>query len=215
VRVEVVRSARRRKTVQAREVNGVLRVSIPASMTIADEERWVAEMVRRMERRSAGNAIDLAARAEALAQRYGLPRPATIRWVDNQEARWGSCTPSDGTIRISSRLVREPAWVLDYVIVHELAHLSAPHHDARFWTLVGRYPRTERARGFLIARGLEPGLDDEPDVLSGDVPTRGSRRRDPRFERPGDGSGAAGARRRPDVRPDPVGNGAAPRLPGF
>jgi predicted metal-dependent hydrolase len=143
----------------------VLRVSIPAAMTVADEERWVAEMVRRMERRAARETIDLAARAEALAQRYGLPQPATIRWVDNQECRWGSCTPSDGAIRISSRLVGEPAWVLDYVIVHELAHLSAPHHDRRFWAIVGRYPRTERARGFLMARGLDhdPDLDQYPD----------------------------------------------------
>ena len=166
VRVEVVRSARRRKTVQARKVDGVLRVSIPAAMTVADEERWVAEMVRRMERRGARETIDLPARAEALALRYGLPQPVTIRWVDNQEGRWGSCTPSDGTIRISSRLVGEPAWVLDYVIVHELAHLSAPHHDRRFWALVGRYPRTERARGFLMARGLDhhPDLDREPDL---------------------------------------------------
>ena len=54
--------------------------------------------------------------------------------------------------------------MLDYVIVHELAHLRAPRHDARFWALVGRYPRTERARGFLIARGLEHGLDDEPEA---------------------------------------------------
>lgn len=159
----MVRSARRRKTVQARKVGGVLRVSIPAGMTVADEERWVAEMVRRMERRSAGDSIDLPARAEALAQRYGLPQPAAIRWVDNQECRWGSCTPADGTIRISSRLVGEPMWVLDYVIVHELAHLSVPHHDRRFWALVGRYPRTERARGFLMARGL----DHEPDLPSG------------------------------------------------
>jgi predicted metal-dependent hydrolase len=164
VRVEVVRSARRRKTVQARKVGGVLRVSIPAGMTVADEKRWVAEMVQRMERRAAGDSIDLPARAEALAQRYDLRRPATIRWVDNQECRWGSCTPSDGTIRISSRLVGEPGWVLDYVIVHELAHLSVPRHDRRFWALVGRYPRTERARGFLMARGLdhEPDLPDEP-----------------------------------------------------
>jgi predicted metal-dependent hydrolase len=162
VKVEVVRSARRRKTVQAREVGGVLRVSIPAGMTAADEEKWVAEMVRRMERRAATEGIDLPARAQALADRYGLQRPLAIRWVDNQEWRWGSCTPSDRTIRISSRLVGEPAWVLDYVIVHELAHLSVPRHDNRFWALVRRYPRAERAHGFLMARGLDSGLDDEP-----------------------------------------------------
>jgi predicted metal-dependent hydrolase len=155
VKVEVVRSPRRRKTVQAREVDGILRVSIPATMTTADEERWVAEMMRRMERRAAADGVDLERRAEQLATRYRLRRPASIRWADNQEWRWGSCTPADGAIRISTRLASEPAWVLDYVIVHELAHLEVARHDAAFWVLVNRYPKTERARGFLMARGVE------------------------------------------------------------
>ena len=155
MKVEVVRSARRRSTVQARRVNGVLRVSIPASMTKVEEERWVSEMVRRMERTQATEQIDLERRAAALAARYRLDRPESIRWVGNQEWRWGSCTPSDRSIRISSRLVGEPGWVLDYVIVHELAHLSVGGHGPDFWSLVNRYPKAERARGFLIARGMD------------------------------------------------------------
>lgn len=153
--VEIIRSPKRRKTVQARQVGGVLRVSIPATMSKADEQRHVAEMVRRMQRRSESSTLDLADRAAVLASAHGLPRPVTIRWVDNQEWRWGSCTPSEGTIRISTRLAAEPAWVLDYVIMHELAHLVVHGHGPEFWALVGRYPRTERARGFLMARGLE------------------------------------------------------------
>lgn len=160
MKVEVVRSARRRKTVQARAVDGVLRVSIPATMTKVEEERWVTEMVRRIERRQATDEIDLERRSGELATRYRLSRPDSIRWVTNQEWRWGSCTPSDRTIRISSRLVGEPGWVLDYVIVHELAHLSIRAHNRQFWDLVERYPRAERARGFLMARGLETE-DDE------------------------------------------------------
>jgi predicted metal-dependent hydrolase len=165
VKVEVVRSPRRRKTVQAREVDGVLRVSIPATMTKADEDRWVAEMVRRMKRRAGTAQVDLLPRAEELARRYGLSVPGSIRWSDNQEWRWGSCTPATRTVRISSRLAREPGWVLDYVIVHELAHLDVARHDRRFWALVERYPLAERARGFLMARaagpgGTEPGNDD-------------------------------------------------------
>ena len=156
MKVEVRRSARRRKTVQAREVDGVLRVSIPATMTKADEDHWVKEMIRRMERRSRTVEIDLTQRAHHLAARHRLPRPASIRWTSNQRWRWGSCTPADGSIRISSRLASEPAWVLDYVIVHELAHLAIPHHGHAFWAVVNRYPKTERARGFLMARGLEP-----------------------------------------------------------
>lgn len=155
MKVEVIRSARRRKTVQARTVNGVLRVSIPATMTRVEEERWVTEMVRRIERQQATDDIDLERRAKDLADRYRLPVPDSIRWVTNQEWRWGSCTPSDRTIRISSRLVGEPGWVLDYVIVHELAHLSIRAHSQDFWDLVNRYPKAERARGFLMARGLE------------------------------------------------------------
>jgi predicted metal-dependent hydrolase len=163
MKVEVVRSARRRKTVQARAVNGVLRVSIPASMTKVEEDRWVTEMVRRIERRQATDEIDLERRAGELAARYRLPTPDSIRWVTNQEWRWGSCTPSDRTIRISARLVGEPGWVLDYVIVHELAHLAIRGHTRQFWALVERYPRAERARGFLMARGFEtePETDTE------------------------------------------------------
>jgi predicted metal-dependent hydrolase len=94
-----------------------------------------------------------------LARRYGLPQPARTDWADNQSARWGSCTPARGTIRISRRLAEFPGWVLDYVIVHELAHLAVHGHGPDFWALVDRYPRTERARGFLIAKGLEEDPD--------------------------------------------------------
>ena len=48
-----------------------------------------------------------------------------------------------------------PAWVRDYVVMHELAHLLVAGHGPRFWELVNRYPLTERARGYLMAVGLE------------------------------------------------------------
>jgi predicted metal-dependent hydrolase len=156
---EVIRSPKRRKTVQARLVGGVVQVLIPARLTTAEEQRWVAEMVGRFQRKAVVEPIDLAARAEVLALRYGLPQPASIRWVDNQEWRWGSCTPADRTIRLSKRLGGFTGWVVDYVIVHELAHLSVAGHGRDFWALVNRYPKTERARGFLIAKGMDG--DDE------------------------------------------------------
>jgi len=148
--VDVVRSARRTKTVQAREVDGRLRVLIPSSMSVADERLWVAEMQRRVALLDAEMDDDaLSRRAAALARRYALPIPESVRWSDGQSHRWGSCTPATATIRISARLARAPSWVLDYVLVHELAHLVIPSHDARFRTLLARYPKTERARGFL------------------------------------------------------------------
>lgn len=151
--VEVVRSPRRRRTIQARRTGDRLRVMIPDSLSAADEERWVAEMVRRAERREDGRRIALDQRALRLAQRHELPLPSSIRWVDNQVSRWGSCSPDGGTVRLSLQLARYPDWVLDYVIVHELAHLVVPTHDQRFWSLVGRYPLAERARGYLMAKG--------------------------------------------------------------
>lgn len=172
--IEVVRSARRRKTVSARQVDGVLRISIPATMTEAEEHRWVGEMSRRFERRNTSAGIDLDARAASLARRYDLPRPSAIRWVDDQRTRWGSCTPATGSIRLSSRLAGFPGWVLDHVIVHELAHLVEPGHGPAFQALVARHPLGERATGFLLAMSRGEALEEGPedagagDVLEGD-----------------------------------------------
>jgi predicted metal-dependent hydrolase len=154
VEIEVVRSRRRTKTVSARMVDGVLRIALPAWMSSADEARWIAEMTRRMGRQTDASGIDLVARATALARRHRLPEPRSIRWVGNQSDRWGSCTPLDGTIRISDRVAGFPPWVLDYVIIHELAHLTEPGHGPAFRALERRYPRAERAIGFLLAKGM-------------------------------------------------------------
>jgi hypothetical protein len=153
----VRRSARRRRTVTAYRESGRTVVLIPAAFTPAEERRWVAQMVAKLQtreerrRRSLGGDEQLMARARELAAAHldGVPQPTSVRWVDNQQRRWGSCTPGDGSIRLSSRLRGMPEYVVDYVLVHELAHLIEPSHDQRFWALVGRYPRAERAQGFL------------------------------------------------------------------
>jgi predicted metal-dependent hydrolase len=155
--VEVRRSARRRRTVTAYRELGRTVVLIPAAFSPAEERRWVAQMVAKLQtreerrKRSLGGDLELMARARALSTAHldGLAEPASIRWVDNQHRRWGSCTPADRSIRLSSRLRSMPEYVVDYVLVHELAHLIEPGHDERFWALVARYPRAERARGFL------------------------------------------------------------------
>jgi predicted metal-dependent hydrolase len=94
---------------------------------------------------------ELMRRATELSARYlsGGARPSSVRWVDNQQSRWGSCTPADGTIRVSARLRGMPGYVLDYVLLHELAHLLRAAHDERFWALLQGYPRLEGARGYL------------------------------------------------------------------
>jgi predicted metal-dependent hydrolase/catechol 2,3-dioxygenase-like lactoylglutathione lyase family enzyme len=153
--VDVVRSRRRTKTVQAREVDGRLEVRIPAWMSAADERGWVAEMQRRVAERSRPlDDAGLAARAHSLARRYHLPAPDSVRWSHRHRRRWGSCTPATGSVRIAARLAAVPPWVLDAVLVHELAHLEEIGHGAPFRALTARYPRTERAEGFLEGFGL-------------------------------------------------------------
>lgn len=166
--VEVRRSARRRRTVTAYRQDGRTVVLIPASFTRSEERSWVDRMVAKLEtrenrgRRSLGNDDELMTRARALSRAHlGGVQPTSVRWVDNQHRRWGSCTPADGSIRLSSRLRGMPDYVVDYVLVHELAHLLEPAHDAAFWALVGRYPRAERALGYL--EGVEARTGVVPD----------------------------------------------------
>jgi len=152
VHVEVTRSPRRHKTVQARLVDGVLRIAIPDAFSEAEERHWVTTMETRFQNRRDADLIDLSARAGVLAERHGLPLPASIEWSGRQRTLWGSCTIGTERIRISRRAAAFPTWVLDYIIVHELAHLDVPKHDKAFWRLVHRYHLAERARGYLIAK---------------------------------------------------------------
>ena len=171
--VEVRRSRRRRRTVSAyRDDDGTIVVLLPARMTKAEEQEWVATMVARLERseaRSKPSDASLTRRAETLSQRYleGLARPASVRWVANQQHRWGSCTPADKAIRLSDRLQGMPSWVIDYVLLHELAHLLEKGHTRAFWRMVDRYPKADRARGFLegvaLAAKWEMSADDVPE----------------------------------------------------
>jgi predicted metal-dependent hydrolase len=172
--VEVRRSRRRRRTVAAYQDGDRVVVLIPARFTPAEEAEWVQKMVARLEareRRSHRGDDALATRARELSRRYlgGAVTAKTVRWVDNQGSRWGSCTPSDRTIRLSSRLQGMPPWVVDYVLLHELAHLAVPGHGPRFWALLEAYPRTERARGYLEGVAATAGLDLSDTADDGEI----------------------------------------------
>lgn len=149
--VEIVRSRRRKRTLQASVVAGAIRVQVPAGLPEEEERRLVDRLVARVHRKLETGRIDLSSRASKLARRFDLPEPDRISWSDRQDLRWGSCTPSRDTIRISTRLAGLPGFVLDYVLVHELAHLQVSGHGEDFWALVGRYRLAERARGYLMA----------------------------------------------------------------
>lgn len=154
-------------------------VLLPARFTRAQELQWVPKMVdsvlrreqRATERGPRRSDSVLLERAVLLSARHlgGLARPIEVRWVATMRTRWASCTPADRSIRVSERLRSAPDWVLDYVLVHELAHLLVPGHGPEFWAWVDRYPRTERARGYLEGLTAGAGLDmspeaDEPDA---------------------------------------------------
>ena len=158
--VEVVRSHKRKKTVSAELKDGVLVVRAPARMTEAELAPIIDKLRRRLQKRAnppPPTDNDLEKMAQQLNRDYfnGRLQWQSIRYVTNQNKRFGSCTPANGTIRLSHRLAAMPKWVLTYVLMHELSHLEEANHGPNFWALVNKYPLTERARGYLMAIGLE------------------------------------------------------------
>lgn len=157
--------------------NGTAVVAIPARFTAAQESEWVHRMLEKLHRQGEKRAdkgrrqpatdAALAAHAADLSGQYfgGRAVPTSVRWVSNQNSRWGSATPSEGTIRLSEKLRPMPQWVIDYVLLHELAHLLVTSHNAAFWKLLEAYPDTMRAKAFLegvsfaTSRGLAAGGD--------------------------------------------------------
>jgi predicted metal-dependent hydrolase len=158
--VRVIRSARRRRTLSARWIGEDIEVRVPASLAPAVAEAQVARLVERLTARRrppdpAAEERALLARCQVLAARYldGGRLPSRVRYVAPMASRWASTTPDTGEIRLSAATRAYPAWVRDYLLLHELAHFRVRGHGKAFWRLLGRYPRTERARGYLMAKG--------------------------------------------------------------
>jgi predicted metal-dependent hydrolase len=153
--VKIITSRKRRRTVAARMRSGVLELLVPASMPLVEREHWAEVMSRRLERRAARSRPTdgrLEQRARQLNERHfdGLLRWRSIGFAE-MERQWGSCTFTDGAIRIARRAASLPDWVLDHLLVHELAHLVHSDHGPDFHELENRYPLTERAKGYLLA----------------------------------------------------------------
>ena len=190
--VVIRRSARRRRTLQARREGDKIVVLVPATLAARDYERLVPRLIERVRAREAGGTRRSDAALEKSATRLAkelaadlnlLPRLTSVAWSTRQNRRWGSCTTTTGEIRLSSRLQSMPDWVIDYVLFHELIHLEEGNHSRRFHELVRRYPAHDRAVGFLhgVAHALsnpdepwpsdidEPDQPDQSDELSGGV----------------------------------------------
>ena len=160
--IEIRSSTRRRKTIAAHWEGDRIVVVVPHRLSKRERQLYADELAGRLiasraQRRPTDAA--LMARAAELSQRYlgGEAVPSSVTWSSRHQTRWGSCTPSDRTIRISDRLQGVPSWVLDTVLLHELAHLLHPEHSPEFHRLVDRHPKMAESDVFLAgyALGLE------------------------------------------------------------
>ncbi|MDO4928933.1 MAG: M48 family metallopeptidase [Corynebacterium sp.] len=156
--IKVIRSTRRKRSAAARINGNVIEVRIPAGLSTKREAALIEDVVAKVHRRSTSVGVgdeQLTLRAEELNRTYLDSKASwrSIRWASNQLRRWGSCTPSTGEIRISSRLREVPGYVLDSVLLHELAHTIESNHSKAFYDLLANYPKQERAEGFLEAWG--------------------------------------------------------------
>ena len=158
--VEVVKSARRRKTVSARMEGERLKLLVPTHSTRADVADYLAQLAPRVlkqqeqfreHKRQRGSDEFLQARAQELITRY-LPEleiPESIVWVANQNTRWGSATPARGRIRLLNLIQQAPDYVIDFVLFHELCHFVELNHTPAFRALESLYPRKAEAEAYL------------------------------------------------------------------
>jgi predicted metal-dependent hydrolase len=171
--VEVKRDGRLRTTVRWAIHGDHVTVRVPKFMhkreidNILDKD-LIPKILKQRRRSTRLNDDELNARAKHINHRYfdGEITWHSIRWVSNMHKRLGSFTTggtTDGDIRISDRIKSWPAYVVDYVIAHELAHRIHPNHSRAFWDYLARYPMTERARGFIEGVAYAEGGD--PDDL--------------------------------------------------
>ena len=163
-RLEVRRSSRRKKTISVHREGDVIVVNAPKWMSNADVERHARELVARLQKREGAPKSDTELLTRALWVRMEFlpeaPEPTSVRWA-TQERRWGSCSTLERSIRISSQLQRAPQYVIDAVIVHELAHLLRADHGSEFKQLISRYPENARADAFLSGLSFGKGLPNE------------------------------------------------------
>ncbi len=159
--IKVIRSPDRKKTIQAKLIGETIVIYLPCGMHREEERKIIERMKKKIENKRLKRNINkddyLIKRFAEFNNRYFQEalRVNSIEFVTNQESRRGSCTPANGTIRLSHKLLDMPKWVLDYVLMHEMSHLLHPDHSKAFWEKVSEYKYAERARGFLMAKGME------------------------------------------------------------
>lgn len=163
--IEIRSSGRRKKTGAAHWSGSRIIVQIPARLRGRERQLFVEELVERLVTQRPHTPLgdaSLEERARVLAALYldGVAF-ASVRWVTNQKRRWASCSPATREIRVSERLRQCPEWVIDAVLVHELAHLIEVDHSEAFYRLASRHPRQDECALFLEGFALGLGLSME------------------------------------------------------
>ncbi len=168
--IVVIRSTRRKKNISAYRQGGRIVVSIPARMSKADEREMVPQMVAKIRAQEAAATMSeetLQARVAELLSELAPEitlRPSSINWRGMRE-RWGSCTGTDRTIRISDRLKGAPDYVVDYVLFHEAIHLQYFDHGPEFKALLARCPREDQAEAYLSGYEAAENALTAPEAL--------------------------------------------------
>lgn len=126
------------------EIRFAQRFFIPASQVSKRVETLREWYVRKAEEK-------IVPRVKQHACQLGV-EVADVKIVDNRY-RWGSCTPNNN-INLNWRLIKAPMFVIDYVIIHELAHLIEANHTPRFWNIIrAQTPTMDKAKAWLKEYG--------------------------------------------------------------
>jgi predicted metal-dependent hydrolase len=143
-RLQVERTGRKRP--DAAFEGDLLRVRLPAGLSAGKEAGLLPGLIARAAGREFRPRLE--ERLEALNRLHFRKQPGRVAFRDNR-VLWGSCS-AKGNISIATRLLLAPREVLDYVLIHELAHLVERSHSARFWRLVAAaMPAWEQSRRWL------------------------------------------------------------------
>lgn len=160
--IEVRRSTKRKKTIEAYRNGEKVIVSIPARMSQREANQVVDEMVKKILHDESYPTNDqLYSRALLINEKFldGKAIPVSVEWSSRMSRIWGACTIEDKTIRISDRLRDAPEYALDYLLLHELIHILVPGHGPEFRELLEKYPELARAEGYFEGRTHRPSGD--------------------------------------------------------
>ncbi len=143
------------KNINVRLCDQTLRVSVPLHLSPDMLNRVLPDLARRLLRRQRTRHINSVIDALELARQVALrfPQPlavSDVQFTTNQTACWGSYSTRTHAIRLNAVLRLMPAWVMEAVIAHELAHSIHANHSPAFWSLLRSVcPDTDRANAFL------------------------------------------------------------------